>query len=350
MEQVSANSLANFQRQALGVPQVLNTNIQCTYSTSSGDSLYEKILVGYKPVLFPTACSENCCFEYRFTIKDLILPKSLPQITGLYFKDIVIKLQDMFTQAIAGDAISNGKILTYMPYCMILSQDENGIELEDYMLGDKKVKVISSDRMVQRESCPVFSVNSNLKMEKSISLQDMSNPYKIIGIFEQYDEEGNFVRRVMENIKCVSPENLVDIINENASIVEKRKGRLVCIDVILCDLLVFCKRTFDFNTKPITEVETLSKTKKQTLPIGWMKPEEKMQKLLDIQKGRKAGETEKLPNDLFYFVDMTERSAQLLDNSKPVDMVFEDSKKLIAPFVNQYAYSIQIINTRTYDK
>lgn len=46
----------------------------------------------------------------------------------------------MFTQAIAGDAISNGKILTYMPYCMILSQDENGIELEDYMLGDKKVK------------------------------------------------------------------------------------------------------------------------------------------------------------------------------------------------------------------
>lgn len=354
MTQITDESLASYSKQALGVPQTLQNRVVCTYTTSSGDSLYEKILVGYKPVLFPTAVSENCCFEYRFTVKDLILPSTLPEITGLYFKDIVVKLQDMFTQTIAGEAICGGKILAYMPYCTLLAQDENGIEVSDYVLGGKSYKVINSNRLVQRESCPVFSVNSNLKMEKSISLQDQSNPYKLIGVFQAFDAEGNPLRKYMEVIKSISPEQLYDIVNETASIVEKRKGKSICIDVILCDMLVFCKRTFDFTKPSIESVDALSKPQKQTVPLGWLSPEERLHKMVEFENAKKGlgnrSETEKLPNDLFYYVDMTAKCNQVMASTKPEDMVFEDDKGLITPFKNQYAYSLQIINTRTYDK
>lgn len=349
-QQIGNESLANFNRQALGVPQTLITDVVCNYTTSSGDTLHERVLVGYKPILFPTACSENCCFEYRFTVRDLILPSKLPEVTGLYFKDIVVKMQDMFTQTTAGEAICNGKVLSYMPYCTILAQDENGIETKDYTLGSKTFKVIDSNRLVERESCSVFTVNSNLRIEKSISLEDQSNPYKLLAVREQYDENGNFVRRFLETTNCASPQDLKDIQEEPASVIESRKGRVICIDIILCDILVFCKRTFDFEQPSIEEIEELRERSKNTVPTGWLTKEEKLKKMMQKKEDNGAGLTEKLPNDLFYYTDMTGKSEQVASSSSPSDIVFVDKKRLITPFENHYAFALQISNTRVYGK
>lgn len=346
-KQIGNESLANFSRQALGVPQTLVNDVVCNYTTSSGDTLFEKVLVGYKPILFPTACSENCCFEYRFTVRDLILPSKLPKVTALYFKDIVAKMQDLFTQTTAGEAICNGKVLSYMPYCTILAQDENGIETQDYTLGERTFKVINSNRLVQRESCAVFTVNSNLKMEKSISLESQSNAYKLIAIREQYDAEGNFVRRFIESTNCASAQDLKDIQEEPASVIETRKNRTICIDIILCDILVFCKRTFDLEQPSIEEIDKLQARSKNSVPLDWYTPEEKLNKMMK-RKGGEAGLTEKLPNDVFYYVDMSGISEQVMSSSSPADIVFVDKKRLITPFENHYAYALQISNTRVY--
>ena len=351
-KQISDESLANFKRQALGVPQTLVADVTCNYTTSSGDTLYEKVLVGYKPILFPTACSENCCFDYRFTVRDLILPTTLPEVTGLYFKDIVAKMQDMFTQTTSGDAIVSGKVLSYMPYCTILAQDENGIELQDYVVDkDTTYKVINSNRLVQRESCAVFTVNSNLKMEKTVDLESQSNAYKLLAIREQYDDEGKLLRRFLESTNCASPQDLKDIQEEPAAEVETRKGRIICIDIILCDILVFCKRTFDFLQPSLESIKELKPRAKSEVPLGWLSAEEKFQKMLQKKNGKEGTNmTRKLPNDIFYYVDMTSKIDQIIASSSPADIVFVDNNKLITPFVNHYAYALQISNCRVYAK
>ena len=349
-KQVSTESLASFNKQALGVPQTVVSEVQCNYTTSSGDTLYEKILVGYKPILFPTAVSENCCFDYRFTVRDLVLPTTLPGITEMYFNDIVVKLQDMFTQMTAGDAIVDGKVYSYMPYCTILAQDENGIETVEHTINDKVYKFVTSDRLVQRDSCPVFTVNSNLKLEKTISLEDQSNEYRLLAIMEQYDEKGDFVRRFLESVKSVSAKYLKDIQEYASTSVEKRKGRIVCVDVILCDILVFCKRTFNFDRTPVEKLQKLGGKEKNSVPNGWLTPEEKLKKF--GKKGTYMADytTQKLPNDLFFYVDMTDKSDEIISNSCPSYTVFTDENKLITPYRNQYAYALQIMNTRVYAK
>ena len=349
-DQVPINSLAGFNKQALGVPQTLVTTVTCNYTTSSGDSLHEKILVGSKPILFPTACSENCCFEYRFSIRDLILPSELPEVTGIYFKDIVVKIQDMFTQTTCSEAIAGGYVYSYMPFCTVLTQDQDGIETEDHTVNGKTYKFLRSDRLIQRESCPIYSVNSNLKIEKSISLEDQSNTYKLLAVKVVYDEKGDPVRKFLESIKSVSQSEYKEIQECTYSDVEARKGKTICVDVILCDIVVFCKRTFDFTLPFDEKVNTLKEREKGSVPIGWMTPEEKLQKF--GKKGTYMADytTRKLPNNLFFYVDMTNRSEQMIASARPYQTVFTDNDRLICPYVNQYAYASQIFNIRVFSK
>ena len=361
-ESIEASSSLTTVDTPVGVPMTLQRQAKVEYQTSNGTKVYDKLLTGFKPIVFPTATSRNACFEYRFSIRDLILPRELPQVTDIYFKDLVVKIQDIFTEVSAHGAIYNGHIVAYQPYTAVLSQDENGIETEDHVIitkdqDGKEVKTthkfITSDRVVKRDSSPIFVISSNLKFEKSFNQEVTTNSYKALAIYNVYDKDGNFSRKYVKSVVSISPEDFVDVIDSKWKDKATRKGRSVCVDVILCDVLIYCLKSFNLNGTPfsnIDESQMKAATNSRALPNGWLTPEEKLQKF-----GKKGTfmsefsdtEPDKLiPNSLFQYVDMQERCNKLNDIGYPYDAVFFDKNHIIADFDGQYIQSNAIISLR----
>ena len=169
----------------VGAQMTLQKKVKTEYQTSNGTTVYDKILTGFKPILFPTAVSRNAVFDYRFSIKDLILPRELPQVTDLYFKDLVVKIQDIFTQVMAQNAVCDGAILSYMPYSAVLAQDGNGIETEEHIVNGVTHKFMNAERLIKRDSSPLFVVSSNLKFNRSFNLDVATNSYKALAIYNE---------------------------------------------------------------------------------------------------------------------------------------------------------------------
>lgn len=339
----------------VGPQMTLQKTTKVEYQTSSGTTLYDKILTGFKPILFPTAVSRNAVFDYRFSIKDLILPRELPQVTDLYFKDIVVKIQDIFTQVMAQNAISNGAILSYMPYSAVLSQDENGIETEEHEINGKIHKFMNSERLIKRDSSPLFVVSSNLKFNRSFNLDIATNSYKALLIYNEY-KEGEIVGKITKPRVSTTPEELRQVIagyggEKQAELREQKYTGLYCIDIILCDMLIYCLKSFDLNAATFEDLhgpEDLENAGcSKNVPIGWLTPEEKLAKF--GKKGRftdNFGEENPIPNSLFQYVDMQDRCDKLFSKYRPGRTVFEDTKGVIADFTGHYILANELLSVR----
>jgi len=338
----------------VGQPMTLRKKAKVEYETSSGTTVYDKILTGFKPILFPTAVGINSCFEYRFSIKDLMLPKDLPSVTDLYFKDLVVKIQDMFTQINAEGSIIDGGILSYMPYSAVLAQDENGLETSVNNLTINGVtyenlKFINSERIIKRDSSPLFVVSSNLKFNKSFNLDVATNSYKALGIYAEYDSTGKLVKKFIKPKISATVDELRQIFYPES--VEKANA-VVCLDIILCDILIFCLKSFNLDsTKKFEDVgvETLKNHKpKRSIPIGWMTPEEKLEKF--GKKGTFKNDydlsTNPLPASEFLYVDMQEKSDALMDIAVPSSPVFIDKNHVISPVTCHYTVVNELVSVR----
>lgn len=332
-----------------GVPQTLKSQCVSQLKTSNGDNLYDKILTGHKPILFPTACSENCCFEYRFSIKDLILPTALPEVTNLYFRDLVVKIQDMFTQMTADECIKDAIICSYEPYQAVLAQDENGIEIEYHNYNGELTPFITSDRLIKRDSSPLFVVSSNLKYNRRFNLEVASNSYQAIVVTGIY-ENGELKRRVLKTQTYASPLQLkqcISFYNDNPD--EVRDGPY-CMDIILCDMLIFCQKSFDLSKNVLSALkpEHLEEAKrKQTVPSDWLSQEEKLKKF-----GKKGtfmsdfGADEPIPSSHFIFVDATTKCKDIFEVGKPTKTFFDDINHIMCPVRNCYAVSNMLVSVR----
>lgn len=334
----------------VGVPQTLKSQCVTQLKTCNGDNLYDKILTGYKPILFPTACSENCCFEYRFSIKDLILPTTLPEVTNLYFRDLVVKIQDMFTQMTADDCIKDAIICSYEPYSAVLAQDENGIEIEYHEYNGEVTPFITSDRLIKRDSSPLFVVSSNLKYNRRFNLEVASNSYQAIVVNGIYDK-GVLKERVLKTQTYASPLQLKQCISfYNDSKEDEVRDGIYCMDIILCDMLIFCKKSFDL-TKPsihdLQPADLVNAMRKRTVPTGWLTPEEKLEKF-----GKKGtfmssfGPTEPIPSSMFIFVDGTSKCEDIFELGKPSQTFFDDKNLIVCPARNCYAISNMLVSVR----
>ena len=334
----------------VGQQMTLQKKFKTEYQTSNGTTVYDKILTGFKPILFPTAVSRNACFEYRFSIKDLMLPRELPQVTDLYFKDLVVKIQDSFTQIMANNSIVNGKIVAYMPYSAVLAQDGNGIETEPHMVNGKQRKFVNTERIIKRDSSPLFVVSSNIKFTKSIDLDIATNSYKALMIYNNYNEDGQFVNKVVKSAVSASVDDLRSVMTGIPKSVEDRKNKSFCIDIILCDILICCLKSFDLTAKGFNELKPSDLEAvelKKSLPAGWLTPEEKLMKF-----GKKGTFMEtfddgtEIPNSLFQLVDMQSKCDKLFKIARPTETVFEDKEGIIADFVGQYILATELMSLR----
>lgn len=343
----------------IGVQPTLERIVADEYKTCNGTIVYDKILTGFKPILFPTAVSRNSCFEYRFSIKDLILPKNLPKVTDLYFKDLVVKIQDMFTQVQAQESIRDGIVYSYMPYSAVLSQDCNGIEVEEHkwakgdILEDDHnptiIKCINSDRLVKRDASPLFVVSSNLKYNRSLNLDITSNSYKALAIYNEY-KDGKFVGKVVKSVVSIPVNDLKELF-EKPNITSNFTG-FVCLDVILCDILIFCLKSFNLDEKTafldnLTKGDVDKANPPNPIPISWLTAEEKLKRY-----GNKGtymetfGEQNPLPNNLFQLVDMQERCDKIFTAGRPKNSVFLDKNHIVADFDACYSCTSELISIR----
>ena len=304
----------------------------------------------------------NSCFEYRFTIKDLMLPEELPKITDMYIDEITVKLQDLFTQVTSHDAIKDGVIYTYDPYSAVICQDGNGLEfVENYVkVGEevRKMKFIPSGRVIQREDNSLFVVSSNLKIEKHINIGSASSSYKLLILLNNYDAQGNFVGKTLKSSDRITVQQLRECFNPPTK--EERKGREVCTDVILCDILIFMLKSCNLSGKTLEELKPNDLTNanvKKTLPVGWLTPEEKLRRygkkgiFMDtFVANRKSGDGsqespyDQVPNDLFVHIDMQGVCDKLFSIARPSKSVFVDENKIVAPFRAQYAIGNELIS------
>lgn len=339
-----------------GVQPTLEKRYTSTYQTGYGQNLYQRNLVGIKNVLFPTCTSDNCCFEYRFTFRNMVMPSDLPEVTDLYIKSFGVKIQDLFTQVMSNTMINqDGQYTTYMPYCAIVCQDENGIEYEEHevMVNGKAVtqKFVNSNRLVQRDSNVIYAVNSNLKYENSISFETNSNSYKLLGVYYEYDENGTFIRRTMKAVKSITPENIREIQENMCTDEEYRKGKEVMYDLILCDLLIFCVKTVDVTKTDITTLtraDVENQVIKNSIPISWLTPVEKLEKY--GKKGQFKGTYNigQFPKSLYLYVDMQETSERITNISKMTSPVFTDENGIISPCKNQYTMVAEISEAKVF--
>lgn len=340
----------------VGPQMTLQRTTKVEYQTSNGTTVYDKILTGFKPILFPTAVSRNAVFDYRFSIKDLILPRELPQVTDLYFKDLVVKIQDIFTQVMAQNAVLDGAILSYMPYSAVLAQDGNGIETEEHTIDGKVHKFMNAERLIKRDSSPLFVVSSNLKFNRSFNLDVATNSYKALAIYNEY-VNGKIVKKFIKPTVSASVEDLRHVIygldkDEEEEMKNGTFSGAYCVDIILCDILIYCLKSFNLTSATFEDImgpEVVDKIQvKRSLPIGWMTPEEKL-----AEFGKKGtftadfDETDKpLPNNLFQYVDMQERCDKLFENYRPGNTVFQDNKGVIADFVGHYILANELLSVR----
>ena len=154
-----------------------------------------------------------------------------------------------------------------------------------------------------------------------------------------------------KSVVSVTPEELEEVINSRFSDVDYRKGKKVCIDVILCDVLIFCLKSFDFRTAYIgllsgEDVDNM--VENRSVPIGWMTPEEKLKRFNEIGTyTEKYNDYDKpIPNSLFQFVDMQERCEKIFRIGRPSDTVFMDKTGVVAPFIGQYVVANEMISAR----
>ena len=337
----------------VGQPMTLQKKTKIEYQTSNGTTVYDKILTGYRPILFPTAVSRNSCFEYRFSIKDVILPRELPQVTDLYFKDLVVKIQDLFTE-VQQKCIENGLIYSYMPYSAVLAQDEDGVSTESHVIDGKEQHFVNADRIIKRDTSPLYVVSSNIKFSRSFNLDIATNSYKALAIYNNYDSNGKLTNRFSKPVVSATPEELRDIQENLAYKITKNPklspGRPVCVDIILCDVFIFCLKSFDLDSKFITSItaeEVDSVIPLRTLPMGWLTPEEKLEKFGKKGTYMETFDTNNpLPNNLFQFVDMQTRSEKLFTISRPKDAIFDDVKGVVAPFRGQYVVANEMISIK----
>lgn len=335
----------------VGVPMTLKSQCVTQLETSNGDKLYDKILTGFKPVFFPTACSENCCFEYRFSMKDLILPTQLPQITNLYFRDLVVKMQDLFTQITAEEGIKDSIICSYAPFSAVLAQDQDGIEIEYHDYNGQKTPFITSDRVTQRDSSPLFVVSSNLKYTKKFNLEINSNSYQAIIVQGLY-EKGELKKRILQTQTYATPLQLKQALTfYNEEEEETERDGLYCMDIILCDMLIFNLKSFDFSKmklEDLTPEKVLGNKRKRTVPFNWLSQEEKL-KVFGKKGTLKGsyGNGEPLPTSLFIYVDMTAKSEEIFEQARPTKAFFYDDKGLICPAKNCYAIVNMMLSVRS---
>lgn len=335
-----------------GVPQTLRTQCVSQLKTCNGDNLYDKILTGSKPILFPTATSQNCCFEYRFSIKDLILPTTLPEVTNLYFRDLVVKIQDMFTQMTSDDCIKNSVICSYQPYSAVLAQDQDGIEIKYHKFNGQDTPFITSTRLIQRDSSPLFVVSSNLKYNRRFNLEVNSNSYQAIVIYGIY-ENGELKKRVLKTQTFATPEQLkqcIQFYNDETDEQSKPRNGEYCMDIILCDMLIYCLKSFEFEKKGFSELEAtdLAKTsRKSTIPMEWLSQDEKLKKYGKQGTFKETfDKTNPIPNSLFIYVDMTTKCNDIYAAGHPESAFFYDEKGLICPAKNCYAVCNMMVSVR----
>lgn len=361
MSEEFTNSLTSTDVPA-GTPMTIKSSVQQVYSTTNGQNLYDKTLTGAKKVLFPTCVDMNACFDYRFSFKDLMLVNQLPNITDMYFQNLTVKIQDVFTQITSDGAIKDGIFYTYDPYSAVISQDSNGIETEEHYIKDHQgpFKFVNSSRVVQRGDNSLYVVSSNLKIEKHINLQINSSSYKILKMFNVYDGQGNFVKKVLESdVKATSAE--LKECMEDIPAKADRYGRKVCRDIILCDVLIFMLKSFNhdgINLSDLTADKIQKVSLDKSLPIGWLSPEEKLERfgkkgvfMETFVANKKAGSgssedpyDKEIPNNLFVYVDMQTKCDKIFRVAKPDSAVFCDDKEIIAPFKAQYAIASELIS------
>lgn len=367
-QEQNSSSLTSVDTSA-GTQMTVIPTREFAYKTSSGQNLYNKILTGSHKILFPTCVDVNSCFEYRFSVKELMLPDELPKVTDLYFSDLTVKFQDCFTQVVSDDAIKNGIAYAYDPFSAVICQDENGLEFQDQnlkttVIGEdgqqkeviKKYKCIASSRVIQRDDNALFVVSSNLRVEKHINITNNSGNYKVLVLSNVYDKDGNFVKKHLESVNKVSVEQLRQCLNFQTLTKEEIKGKKICIDIILCDILVFMMKSCNLSTGSFLEDLKPNqlqgiKTNK-TLPIGWLTPEEKLQRFgkkgtfMDTFSSNKEGDgdVDVLSNDLFVHTDMQEVCSKVFAVGRPKSSVFDDKKGIIAGYHCQFAIAHQLIS------
>ena len=345
-----SNSLISVDR-LVGQKENLKLDYIRSYKTGDGQQLDQYILSSVSSILVPTCVDVNSCFEYRFSIKDFNLP-SYTGVESMYFENIVVKIQDIFTQITSSDCIKDGLFYFYSPYSAVIAQDEDGIETEmrnfEFNGTTTQRPFISTNRVIKRQDSPIYVCTSNLKVEKSLNLTQDKNSYKVLILNNVYDEEGNFLKKTITTSVSATFDQLKQCLEFDSPSIEK-KG-VVCKDIILCDILLFMMKSFNLSApKTFEQLEANDlqvAEKKRTIPIGWLSTEEKLEKY--GQKGyvydkyaanpKTAGEIV-LPNDLYLFVDMQTVCDKALQVAKPSGFVFDDVKCVIGGFRAQYAFA-----------
>jgi hypothetical protein len=349
----------------VGTQPTLIRKQDVAYLTTNGQKVYGKILTGSQKVLFPVTVDMNSCFEYRFSFKNLMLPDELPKVTDMYFHYLTVKFQDTFTNIMSDSSIKDGICYTYDPYSAVICQDPNGLEYVEHYINVKGVtlrrKFISSGRVIQRDDNTLYVVSSNLKIEKQVNLTVASSPYKLLVLSNVYDEEGKFAKKILKSATSVTPDQLREVIDPPTD-PKELAGRTVCTDVIICDVLIFMMKTMNLEGGFLESVDSsiFANPKKTTLPMGWLTPEEKLEKygkkglFMDTFTSNqwKAGDgTEQkpfdtCPNNLFIHVDMQEVCSRLFSQCRPQGSVFDDKNGIVIGdgIRGQYAIANEMIS------
>ena len=329
-----------------GTKENLKKTWENSYLTGDGQQLRQYSLSSSSSILIPTCVDVNSCFEYRFSIKDFNLPSN-PGEQGLYIENIVVKIQDVFTQITSHDCIKDGLFYFYSPYSAVVSQDQDGIETEEQIFNyngvDTKRKFISTNRMIKRQDSPLYVCTSNLKVEKTMNLTQDKNSYKLLIISNKYDEEGNFLEKIITPSVSITFEELQQCLTFNDI---PKRGK-ICQDVIVCDILIFMMKTVNLSTETyFKDLKELPHTRHdKTVPRGWLSLEEKIERygkkgcILDKYVANPTkGNYITLPNDLYLYVDMQTACNEILAIARPDSLVFEDTRGIIGGFRAQYAF------------
>ena len=347
---------------AAGTQMTLQRTCSTEYQTSSGQKVFPKILTGSQKILFPTSVDANTCFEYRFSVKNLMLPSELPNVTDMYFHYLTVKFQDAFTNVMSNEAIKGGVMYTYDPYSAVICQDPNGLEYVTNNIitqNGQEVprKFINSERVIKRDDNSLYVVSSNLKIEKQINLTTTTSPYRILIMYNRYSQDGTFEGKVLKSaVSCTR----TDLAQAIYGVPEEERVGLVCEDIILCDVLIFMMKTCALSgilIDNVTAENLRSAQKKRSLPMNWMSPEEKLEKYgkkgvyMDTYVANKntvkgSSKYDEIPNNLFLHVDMQDVCSRIFSIARPNNTVFDDVNGIIIGngIRGQYAIASEMIS------
>lgn len=343
----TSSSLTEVSR-PIGEGVNLNRTCGIQYTTGNGTRVDKKVLSGTIPVFFPTGVPENTVFEYIFSVKDLIQPSELPTITEIYFKNIVVKFQDMFTQVVQGSVYNDNCKITYAPFQADLCQDPDGVITTDAKYNGKDVKLISSENLTVKRSSPLYAVSTNLKFDKALNVTTNDDDYKLIFVYNEYDENGKFVRKVMKSKNKCTPEEYKQVFDPEGT--ASFKNGLYCIDIILCDIFVYVQADPSIYAPgkiPITDLtrETVSKTaSRREKPIGWLSRNELINKYGKIGVKADYSDSNRIPGDMYVHIDMTAKSKEIFSKAYMNTDVFCDNGGVILPYTGQYTVAYMLMS------